>query len=61
MKRYSSVVVELSKEAVMLLVLWTVELFSGSMEGTQSCKDFTKTSHTKVVQTHDSEEARRHI
>ena len=45
-KGYADVVVELSKAAAVLLVLHAVEVVSSSMiEGTQFCKDFTKTSH----------------
>ena len=46
MKRYANVMVELTKAAAVLLVLRTAEVVCSSMtEGTQSCKDFTQTSH----------------
>ena len=39
--------VELSKAVAVLMVLLTAEAVSSRMEGTQPCKDFTKTSHIK--------------
>ena len=46
MQRYANVMVELSKAAAVFLVQRTAGLVSSSMkEGTQSCKDFTQTSH----------------
>ena len=58
MKSYAKVVVELSKAAAVLLVLLTAEVVSSSMtEGTQSCKDFTQTSHILVLQTNHNQEA----
>ena len=47
MKTYANVDVELSKAVAVLMVLLTAEAVSSRMEGTQPCKDFTKTSHIK--------------
>ena len=46
MKRYANVMVGHVKAAAVLLVLRDADVVSSSMsEGTQSCKDFTQTSH----------------
>ena len=73
MKRYSSVVVELSKEAAMLLVLWTVELFPAAWRAPSPakisqrrvtprlCKHTIVKKHDAIFETTEYSEMQNHI